>query len=165
MGKTRGLQLNLTKHHYMYFRILRFCELDKLPEVDEDYLLIQWKGHHFSVSIPAKQSKHYWFINKTSIVMRSWQTNCDKKCEDDYATTILNSWFMFDTFDIQCGSEISTTKYYSNACNRPKTMCMACVWSKTHRDAFEQTYTRIYMTIIFYASAFTHIYVHVQQNH
>ena len=114
-------------------------------------------------SCKAKQT--YWFINKTSIVMRSWQTNCDKKCEDDHATTILNSWFMFDTFDIQCGSEISTTKYYSNACNRPKTMCMACVWSKTHRDAFEQTYTHIYKTSIFYASAFTHIYVHVQQNH
>lgn len=59
MGKARGLQLNLTKYHYMYFRILSFCKLDVLPEVDEDYLLIQWKGHHFSVSIPAKQSKHY----------------------------------------------------------------------------------------------------------
>ena len=140
----------------MYFRILSFCELDKLPEVDEDYLLIQWKGHHFSVSTPAMQSKHYWFINKTSIVMRPWQTNCDKKCEDNLATIILNSWFMFDTFDIKCRSEISTTKYYFNACNGPKTKCMACVWPKTHRDTFEHTYNRIYINIIFYASALTH---------
>ena len=140
----------------MYFRILSFCELDKLPEVDEDYLLIQWKGHHFSVSIPAMQSKHYWFINKTSIVMRPWQTNCDRKCEDNLATIILNSWFMFDTFDIKCRSEISTTKYYFNACNGPKTKCMACVWPKTHRDTFEHTYNRIYINIIFYASALTH---------
>ena len=51
MDKIRGLQLILTKHHH--FKILRFCELDESPEVDEDYLLIQWKGHHFSVSIPA----------------------------------------------------------------------------------------------------------------
>lgn len=104
----------------MYFRILSFCELDKLPEVDEDYLLIQWKGHHFSVSIPAMQSKRYWFINKTSTVIRPWQTNCDKKCEDVLATIILNSQFMFDTFDIQCRPAISTTKYYFNAYNGPK---------------------------------------------
>ena len=51
----------------MYFTILSFCDLDKLPEVDEDYLLIQWKGHHFSVSIPAMHSKHKQnkYCNKT----------------------------------------------------------------------------------------------------
>lgn len=105
-------------------------------------------------SCNAKQTLLY--INKTSIVMRPWQTNCDKKCEDNLATIILNSWFMFDTFDIKCRSEISTTKYYFNACNGPKTKCMACVWPKTHRDTFEHTYNRIYINIIFYASALTH---------
>lgn len=42
------------------------------------------------------------------------------------------------------------------------------VWlasDQKHRDTFEQTYNCIYINIIFYASALTHIYVHVQQNH
>lgn len=35
----------------------------QVPEVDGDYLLIQWKGHHFSESTPATKHKRYRHVH------------------------------------------------------------------------------------------------------